>query len=205
MQQLQLRGLPPGSYGTRRYGLLRLFEPFQGGFSFSQLLARHGKKQPVPNCAVLIPERHRIGGQSGRRSAAGGDIRLTGTFQSSLCLDKISVPVTGRTQSVQEEIVVKLRVGLVVARFVTKASEPWKSTAPKEGETHTKTVGKRSYTWCPHHKYWGGHAAAECFKVNKPTNAPSTAPSQKSNAQKEAVLQLKAAYASLMEDIDNQE
>ena len=87
----------------------------------------------------------------------------------------------------------------------SKASEPWKSTAPKEGETHTKTVGKRSYTWCPHHKYWGGHAAAECFKVNKPTNAPSTAPSQKSNAQKEAVLQLKAAYASLMEDIDNQE
>lgn len=83
----------------------------------------------------------------------------------------------------------------------SNTSDSWKSTVPKEGEPHTKTVGKRMYTWCPHHKYWGAHAAPDCFKVNKSTAAPP----QKLAAQKEAVLQLKAVYASLMGNIDNQE
>ena len=38
----------------------------------------------------------------------------------------------------------------------SNTSDTWKSTAPKEGDPHTKTVGKRTFTWCPHHKYWGG-------------------------------------------------
>jgi hypothetical protein len=84
----------------------------------------------------------------------------------------------------------------------SNTSDNWKSTAPKEGATHTKTVGKRTFTWCPHHKYWGGHAAAEYFKVNK---KPSTTPSTKTPAQKEAILQLKAAYASMLEDLETQE
>ena len=49
----------------------------------------------------------------------------------------------------------------------SNTSDPWKSTLPKDGESHTMTVGKRSFTWCPHHKYWGGHMAADCFKVAK--------------------------------------
>jgi hypothetical protein len=84
----------------------------------------------------------------------------------------------------------------------TRTSDPWKSTAPKDGDSHTKTVGKRTFTWCPHHKYWGGHAATDCFKVNK---KPSTTPSTKTAAQKDALLQLKAAYASMLEDLNNEE
>jgi hypothetical protein len=75
-------------------------------------------------------------------------------------------------------------------------------TAPKEGQPHFKAVGKTSFTWCPHHKYWGGHMAADYFKVNKKL---STTPTTKTPAQKEAILQLKATYASMMEDLGNEE
>ena len=46
-----------------------------------------------------------------------------------------------------------------------KPSPSWKSTALKKGEPQKKAVGQREYIWCPHHKYWGGHEPAVCFKI----------------------------------------
>ena len=34
--------------------------------------------------------------------------------------------------------------------------------APKEGESHTKTVKGKEYHWCIHHKKWCLHTEDEC-------------------------------------------
>ena len=76
-----------------------------------------------------------------------------------------------------------------------KPSPPWKAIAPKEGALQTRNVGSKTFTWCPHHKYWGQHDPASCFKNKKETPESSNV---KSSAQNAAVLQLSAIMASLI-------
>ena len=78
-------------------------------------------------------------------------------------------------------------------------SSPWKSIAPAEGSPQKKTVGSKSFIWCPHHKYWGRHEPATCFKLKKATTEP---PNELSPAQNAAVLQMTAIMASLMGNLE---
>lgn len=43
-----------------------------------------------------------------------------------------------------------------------KEDEKWKKIPPKEGESSTKTVKGKPWTWCVHHMAWGNHSANEC-------------------------------------------
>ena len=74
-------------------------------------------------------------------------------------------------------------------------SAPWKSVAPTDELPQKKTVGSKMLIWCPHHKYWGRHEPATCFKMKKETTEP---PKEMSPAQNAAVLQMTAIMASLM-------
>ena len=74
-------------------------------------------------------------------------------------------------------------------------SVPWKSVAPTKGPPQKKTVGSKTFIWCPHHKYWGCHEPSTCFKIKRGATEP---PNEMSPAQNEAVLQMTAIMARLM-------
>jgi hypothetical protein len=57
----------------------------------------------------------------------------------------------------------------------------WKAVAPKTGSPGSKTVGKNTYHWCPHHGFWTVHKPSECTlatnepaALNVPANRPMT-------------------------------
>jgi hypothetical protein len=43
-----------------------------------------------------------------------------------------------------------------------KKDKAWKKVPPKDGEKHTKEVGKYTYHWCKHHMSWTVHLTAKC-------------------------------------------
>jgi hypothetical protein len=43
-----------------------------------------------------------------------------------------------------------------------KKDEAWKKVPPKDGEKHTKEVGKYTYHWCVHRMSWTIHPPAKC-------------------------------------------
>ena len=83
-----------------------------------------------------------------------------------------------------------------------KDKPKWKTVPPKSGEPMTKVNNSKNYHWCPNHKEWTIHAAAECHGVKKlstPAAAEASGPKKNSNnnqAFKMQVLQMIAEMGS---------
>ena len=130
-----------------------------------------------------------------------------GSWKSPAASEEQFVALTAEIAALQQTQFVKKRDRKKKVRGNTKgelnSSNSWRSLAPKEGDPHSKSVGKRTFIWCPHHKAWGGHQPSECFKIEvaKKVENDGTAKS----AAAKAAIQFTAAYASMMEDNSDEE
>ncbi len=65
-----------------------------------------------------------------------------------------------------------------------KKDKAWKKVPPKDGEKHTKEVGKYTYHWCVHHMSWTVHPPAKCrlSKQHKEEQKTKPAMTDRANA-----------------------
>ena len=130
-----------------------------------------------------------------------------GSWKSPTASEEQFVALTAEIAALRQTQFVKKGDRKKKVRSNTKgelnSSNSWRTLAPKEGDPHTKSVGKRAFIWCPHHKAWGGHQPSECFKIEvaKKLENDGTAKS----AAAKATIQFTAAYTSMMEDNSDEE
>ena len=78
--------------------------------------------------------------------------------------------------------------------------ETWITIQPKGDEKTSKQVNGKTYHWCPNHKAWTRHTAAECKGIPNSNQATGTE-KEKGN---EAKLKLSKALAAISDDEEDE-
>jgi hypothetical protein len=75
--------------------------------------------------------------------------------------------------------------------------QAWKAVAPKNGEAHSKPVGKLIFRWCPHHGFWTAHKPEDCtlgaIELVDASSKPTTKPPPTAVTKKLTFAQAMAA------------